>query len=316
MTAYLAKRVAALVPTLLGVSIAVFLLVKLIPGDIALNFAPPDATQADLHTLRQSLGLTQPLPVQYGKWLVNVLHGNLGYSLTQGRPVLQVLLPRLQNTLLLAAAALLISTTVGVTAGIISAAHQGSLIDRLCMIFALLGNSLPSFWLGLLLILLLGLNLEWFPVSGMYSPRGNGGLLDLLNHLVLPAVTLGFALAGVVARMTRSAMLEVLRQDYIRTAHAKGLTERKVLLRHAMRNALPPVVTIVGLQLGFLLGGSVLVETVFSWPGIGFAMENAILRRDALVVQGGVLLVATIFVFINLLVDLTYTMLDPRIRYD
>lgn len=316
MSVYLAKRIAALIPTLLGVSIAAFLLVKLIPGDIALNFAPPDATQAELHALRESLGLTQPLPVQYGKWLLRVLHGDLGYSLSQGRPVLEVLLPRLQNTLVLAAAALVVSSAVGLMAGIVSAARQRSALDRVSMVFALLGNSMPSFWLGLILILVFGLYLGWFPTSGMYSPRGDGGLTDMLRHLVLPALTLGAALAGIVARMTRSAMLEVLRQDYVRTAHAKGLAERQVLLRHAAKNALPSVVTVVGLQLGYLLGGSVIVETIFSWPGIGFAMEDAILRRDVLVVQGGVLLAAAVFVFVNLLVDLTYTMLDPRIRYD
>lgn len=315
MTAYLMRRLAAVVPVLFGVSLIVFTMMKLIPGDIALALSPPNATTEELNALRESLGLTAPLPVQYAKWLGHVLRGDLGFSISEGRPVVQVLLPRLQNTIILAAAALCVSTTLGVTVGIVSAVKRGSVTDRGAMVLALIGNSMPVFWLGLILILVFGLWLGLFPIAGMYSPRGDRSLFDLLHHLVLPAVTLGAASAALVARMTRSAMLEVLRQDYIRTALAKGLRARRVFMRHALRNAAFPVLTVLGLQLGYLLGGSVITETVFSWPGIGFVMNSAISRRDVPVVQGAVLISATIFVVINLLVDLTYAFVDPRIKY-
>jgi peptide/nickel transport system permease protein len=288
---------------------------KLIPGDIALAMSRPDATADELNALRESLGLNQPVPVQYVRWLGRVLQGDFGFSISEGRPVLQVLLPRLQNTLILAVAALCVSTTLGVTIGVLSAVWRGSATDRAAMIVALLGNSMPVFWLGLVLILVFGLTLGLFPIGGMYSSRGNGGVGDLLHHLVLPAATLGAASAGLVARMTRSAMLEVLRQDYIRTARAKGLRARQVFVKHGLRNAALPVLTVLGLQLGYLLGGSVITETVFSWPGIGFVMNNAISRRDVPVVQGAVLISATIFVFVNLIVDMAYAFVDPRIKY-
>lgn len=315
MTAYIFRRLAAVIPTLLGISIVTFFLVKLIPGDMALNYAPLEATEEEVQAIRVSLGLADPLPVQYVRWLGKVVQGDFGYSLSQNRPVLDVLLPRLWNTVILATAALLLSTTLGIAVGIISAAKQRSVFDRGGVVLALLGASMPPFWLGLLLIVVLGQELRWFPISGMYSARGDRDLLDLLHHLVLPAVTLGAALSGIVARMTRSAMLEVLRQDYVRTARSKGLSERRVLIDHAFRNAAPLVTTVVGLQLAGLLGGTVIIEAVFSWPGLGFAAADAILRRDVLVVQGVVLLSAAIFVFVNLLVDLAYGMLDPRIRY-
>ncbi len=310
------RRLLALIPTLLGVSVATFLIIKLIPGDIALTYAPPDASAAELQALRESLGLTAPLPIQYAAWLGHVLQGDWGYSISQGKPVLEALLPRLQNTMILAFAALIIAWVIGVTAGIVSAARQGSVLDRGVMVFALLGNSMPAFWLGLVFILFFGLQLGILPVSGMYSPRGNHDIGDLLVHLVLPASTLGLVLAGLVARMTRSAMLEIIRQDYIRTAWAKGLRESAVMRNHALRNAILPVITVLGLQLGNLLGGSVIIETVYSWPGIGFAMQQAILRRDAQVVQGGVLLAAISFVFINLIVDLLYAAIDPRVKFE
>jgi peptide/nickel transport system permease protein len=315
MTSHLIRRLIAVLPVLLGVSLVVFLMLKLIPGDIALSLAPPDATSEELHAIRQGLGLTQPLPIQYLKWLDKVAHGDLGYSISQGKPVADVLLPHLENTAILAFAALVISTVIGVSVGVLSAVKRGSIVDRGSMIVALLGNTMPGFWLGLVLILIFGLKLGWFPVSGMTSARGDGGPFDVLRHLVLPAVTLGAASAGLVARMMRSAMVEVLRQDYVRTARAKGLGSLKVFGSHAFKNALLPVVTIIGLQLGNLLGGSVITETIFSWPGIGFVMQNAITRRDVPVVQGAILVSATIFVFINLLVDYLYAVIDPRIKY-
>jgi peptide/nickel transport system permease protein len=288
---------------------------KLIPGDIAMAMSRPDATADELNALRESLGLNAPLPVQYVRWLSRVLGGDLGFSISEGRPVVQVLLPRLQNTMILAGAALCVSTTLGVTVGVFSAIRRGSVVDRAAMMLALLGNSMPVFWLGLVMILVFGLTLGLFPIGGMYSSRGDKGLVDLLQHLVLPAVTIGAGSAALVGRMTRSAMLEVLRQDYIRTARAKGLHPRQVFLKHGLRNAALPVLTVLGLQLGYALGGSVITETVFSWPGIGFAMNAAIQRRDVPVVQGAVLISATIFVFVNLLVDLGYALVDPRIKY-
>jgi len=315
VTAHLVRRLLAVVPVLLGVSIVVFLMMKLIPGDIALSLAPPTATTEELQAIRQGLGLTQPVPVQYVKWLTKVIHGDLGYSISQGQPVLAVLLPHFENTAILALSALLISLLIGVPIGILSAVQRGTPTDRLAMLAALVGNSMPGFWLGLVLVLVFGLVLGWFPISGMTSARGGGDVLDVTHHLVLPAVTLGAASAGLVARMMRSTMLEVLRQDYVRTARAKGLAGALVLRRHALKNAMLPVITIIGLQLGNLLGGSVIVETVFSWPGIGFVMQGAILRRDVPVVQGAILLSATVFVFINLLVDYLYVVIDPRIKY-
>jgi ABC-type dipeptide/oligopeptide/nickel transport system permease component len=315
MTAHLARRLIAIIPVLLGVSVVVFLMMKLIPGDIALSLAPPTATTEELQAIRQGLGLTEPIPIQYVKWLNKVIHGDLGYSVSQGAPVLTVLLPHLLNTAILAFSALLISTAIGIPLGVLSAIKRGSAIDRLSMIGALLGNSMPGFWLGLVLILVFGLLLGWFPISGMTSARGGGDFMDTVHHLVLPAITLGAASAGLVARMMRSSMLDVLRQDYVRTAHAKGLAGNLVLRRHALKNAVLPVITIIGLQLGNLLGGSVIIETVFSWPGIGFVMQSAILRRDVPVVQGAILISATLFVFINLLVDYLYAAIDPRIKY-
>lgn len=315
MGSYILRRILAVVPVLFGVSLVVFILIKLIPGDIALAMSPPDATAQELDALRQALGLNDPLPIQYLKWLSRVLQGDLGYSISQGQPVLDVLLPRLQATAILAVAALVVSTVVGAGLGFASAVRRGSILDRAAMVLALIGNSMPVFWLGLVLILAFGLGLHLLPVGGMYSPRGNQSVADMLSHLILPAVTLGAASAGLVARMTRAALLEVMRQDFVRTARAKGLHGRQVLFVHTLRNAAAPVLTVVGLQLGYLLGGSVITETVFSWPGIGFMMNQAIERRDVPVVQGAVLISAIAFVFINLAVDIGYALVDPRIKY-
>lgn len=315
MSSYILRRLLAVVPVLFGVSLVVFILIKLIPGDIALAMSPPSATADELEALRQALGLNDPLPVQYLKWLSRVLQGDLGYSISQGQSVVSVLLPRLQNTAILAVAALFVSTIIGAGLGFASAVWRGSIFDRAAMVLALVGNSMPVFWLGLVLILVFGLGLRLLPIGGMYSPRGTQNVPDMLDHLILPAVTLGAASAGLVARMTRSALLEVMRQDFVRTAHAKGLRGRQVLFVHTLRNAAAPVLTVLGLQLGYLLGGSVITETVFSWPGIGFMMNQAIGRRDVPVVQGAVLISATAFVFINLAVDIGYGLIDPRIKY-
>ncbi len=315
MGRYLANRIALVLPVLLGISIVVFLMLKLVPGDPAIVLLGPQAEPKDIEMLRRAWGLDRPLYQQFVAWLAHVLRGDLGLSLEQRLPVSTLVLTRFKNTAILTFASVFVSCTMGLTAGVISATRPRSIFDRLTMLMALFANSMPAFWLGLVLILAFSLGLGWFPVSGMQSIRGEGGFLDLLQHLALPAVTLGGATTAIVARLTRSSMLEVIRQDYVRTARAKGLFERRVVVGHALRNALLPVVTVVGLQVGFLLGGAVLTETVFSWPGVGLQLYRAISTRDIPLIQGSVLLIAVVFVFINLLVDALYAYLDPRIRY-
>ncbi len=315
MGRYVVHRLLLAVPVLLGISVVVFLMLKLVPGDPAVALLGPQAEPRDIEMLRRAWGLDRPVHEQYLTWLGHALRGNLGLSLEQRVPVADLVLARFKNTAVLTLASVLFSLALGLTAGIVSATRPRSLFDRLTMVAALFANSMPAFWLGLVLIFVFSLRLGWFPVSGMYSIRGEGGLADLLHHLVLPAITLGGATTAIVARLTRSSMLEVIRQDYVRTARAKGLVERRVVLGHALRNALLPVVTVVGLQVGFLLGGAVLTETVFSWPGVGLQLYRAISTRDIPLIQGSVLLIAVTFVVINLVVDLLYAVLDPRIRY-
>ena len=315
MGRYVVNRIALALPVVLGISIVVFLMLKLVPGDPAIALLGPQAEPRDIEILRRAWGLDRPIPEQYLTWLGHVLRGDLGLSLEQRVPVADLVLTRFKNTAILTLASVFISCVLGLTAGVVSATRPHSIFDRLTMVLALFGNSMPAFWLGLVLILAFSLGLGWFPVSGMQSIRGEGGLLDLLHHLILPAITLGGATTAIVARLTRSSMLEVIRQDYVRTARAKGLYERRVILSHALRNALLPVVTVVGLQVGFLLGGAILTETVFSWPGVGLQLFRAISTRDIPLIQGSVLLIAVTFVFINLLVDVTYALLDPRIKY-
>jgi peptide/nickel transport system permease protein len=246
----------------------------------------------------------------------HVVQGDLGRSLWMRRPVLGEVLTRLKATLLLTATALVISSIGGVALGILSATRPNSLLDRTSAVASLFGASMPVFWLGIVLMVIFSLTLGWLPASGMYAPYGGGDLADLLKHLVLPAITLAAASITIVARLTRAAMLEVLGQDFIRTARAKGLVERSVVVRHALKNALVPIVTVIGVQAGYLLGGAVLTETVFAWPGVGTLMVQGILARDIPLVQGCVLVVALTFVLVNLTVDLLYAVLDPRIRYD
>lgn len=313
--AFLAQRLVALVWVLLGISIVVFLVLRLTPGDPAMLLLGPVATVDDLSRLRRELGLTAPLYVQYALWLGRVLHGDFGRSITMHRPVLAEAFLKLKATALLTGAALLVSSVVGIAAGVLAGWRRNSAADRLSMLLALVGVSVPVFWLGIVLIYVFSVWLRLLPAGGMHSPFG-GGPLDTLAHLILPAVTLGAASSGIVARITRSSVLEVVRQDYMRTARAKGLRDGQVLRRHGLKNALIPVITIIGVQMGFLLSGAILTETVFSWPGIGTMLVTAILSRDFPTVQGGVLLVAGLFVLVNLATDLSYTLLDPRIRYE
>jgi peptide/nickel transport system permease protein len=304
-----------LLPVLVGVTLLVFLVMQLAPGDPAQIMLGPKATETSLTQLRHELGLDQPMHIQYGRWVTRVLQGDWGRSIQLKREVLPFILERFRNSAYLMALAVLLACVVGIPAGILSAVRQYSVGDRLAMILVLMGFSVPVFWLGIILQIVFGLKLGILPVSGLQS-AGQTGTADLLLHLVLPALTLATGATAIIARMTRSSMLEVIRQDYIRTAWAKGLAERLVINRHALKNALIPVITIVGLQVGYLLGGDILVETVFSYPGIGLAMVNGILARDFPLVQGAILLVASSYVLINLAVDVAYAYLDPRIHYE
>ena len=287
----------------------------LAPGDPAAIMLGAQATSEDIQRLHRELGLDRPLAVQYVRWLGRVVQGDLGRSIPLGREVLPEVLTRFRATLILTGGALLVALVIGVPAGIVSATRQYSWLDRLSMGIAVTGVSLPVFWTGIMLIIVFSLMLRWLPSAGMYSPYG-GDLVDLLWHLVLPAVTLGTASAAALARMTRSSVLEIVRQDFVRSARAKGLAEHAVVGRHVLKNAVNPVVTVLGIQVGTLLGGAILTETVFSWPGLGSMMVRAIQARDYPLVQGGVLLIATTFVGVNLLVDLLYAVFDPRIRYE
>jgi peptide/nickel transport system permease protein len=306
MTRYIAVRLLWLAPVLLGVSLIVFGIMKLVPGDAAQVMAGLDGTAEDVEIIRRSLGLDQALHVQYGRFLWRSVQLDFGRSAVTKRPVADEIASRIRPTAELAVSALAIAVALGLITGIISATRQYTVWDNLATLVALVGVSMPIFWLGLMLMLLFSVTLGWLPSSGAGTPA----------QLVLPAVALGSASTAIIARQTRSGMLEVLRQDYVRTARAKGLVERVVVLRHALKNALIPTVTVVGLQVGYLLGGAVLTETVFARPGLGRLLVDSIARRDIAVVQTTIMLLSVTFVLVNLLVDLLYVKLDPRIRYD
>jgi len=303
---YTLRRVLIAFPSILGVMIIVFAMVRLAPGDPALLLAGEFATTETIELIRERLGLNRSLPEQFVRFVGGVARGDLGRSTRSNRLVTADLADFFPNTIELALGAIFVALLLGIPAGIIAALRPNSPIDLAVMIGALIGVSMPVFWFGLLAILIFSVELGWFPVAG----RGS------LRHLVLPAITLGISSMAIIARMTRSSMLEVLNQDYIRTARAKGLFDRGVVLKHALRNALVPVVTVVGLQFGALLAGAVITETVFTWPGIGRLLVESIRARDYPVVQGAVLLIATTFIVVNLVVDLVYGFIDPRIRYD
>lgn len=302
---YIIRRLLIIIPVLLGVSLIIFTMVRVIPGDPAIILAGPHANKEQVDQIRAQLGLDRHPVVQYFSFLGDLVQGDLGRSTRTGLPVAREIMARLPNTVVLALTAIILASFLGILTGIVAGVKQNSIFDHLSMMIALFGLSMPVFWLGLMLMLLFSIQLGWLPSVGAESWK----------HLILPAITLGANSTAIIARMTRSSMLEVIRLDYIRTARAKGLTETLVIWRHALKNALIPVVTVIGLQTGTLLGGAVLTEIVFAWPGIGRLLVEAILSRDYPVVQGLVLLVATIFIFINLIVDLLYSYLDPRIRY-
>jgi peptide/nickel transport system permease protein len=314
MLPYLLRRLATMLPVLLVVSVVVFSLIHLTPGDPVAIMLREESDPATAAALRASLGLDRPLPVQYVTWLARAARGELGRSIRTNQPVSQAILERLPVTLTLAAAATVLALAVALPAGILSAIRRNSLGDVAGTVAALSGISLPSFWLAILLIFVFSVGLGWLPPLGWVSPLADpwGGL----RSLVLPAVTLGTAMAAVVMRMTRSSLLEVLQLDFVRTARAKGLRDGRVLLHHALRNALIPVVTVVGLQAGALLGGAIITETIFALPGVGRLLVDAIFQRDFPLVQGVVLFLALNFLVVNLAVDVAYAVLDPRIRYD
>ncbi len=307
-------RLSLLPVVMLGMSVVVFLIMSLIPGDPALAILGPYATPESLADLRAELGLDRSLPERYLGWLGDVLHGELGRSVSLDRPVLDELLERVGPTLLLAGTALVLATLLGVTAGMLAAIRHGRWPDRVITLAVLVGISTPSFWLAMLSILTFSVWLGWLPVSGMRAVYGASGALDVIRHLLLPAVSLALVAAGVIARLTRTAALEVFAEGFLTMGRALGLSERQVLWRHALRSVLVQVAPVIGLQAGFVLGGAVYIETVFQWPGLGRMLVDAIAARDLLLVQGGVLFMGTGYVLVNLITDLAQKWLDPRIQ--
>ncbi|MDI6600427.1 MAG: ABC transporter permease [Thermoanaerobacteraceae bacterium] len=312
MTGYIVKRLLQLIPVLIGVSIVVFLMIYLIPGDAAEVIAGPTATAEEITNIRIKLGLDQPAYVQYFRYMSGVVRGDLGYSFQTGQAVSEAIATRYVNTFGLALFSALIAVIIGVTAGIISAVKQNSWFDHICMSISILGISAPTFWIGLLLIIIFCVELKILPISGL---SGQLWTWDGMKHMILPAITLGFNSSAMIARMTRSSVLEIIHQDYIMTARAKGLSEFIVIMKHAFKNALIPIITVIGIDFGSLLGGAVVVESVFAINGIGRLMVQSINARDFPMVQGTVLVVATTFVLINLMVDIIYAAIDPRISY-
>lgn len=305
MSRYIARRLLYMIPLLFGVSILVFLIVHMVPGDPARLVAGPDATLEDVEIIRSTLGLDRPLSEQYINWLRNLLRGDLGRSARTHRPVTYELKLAIPATIELTLAAMLVAIIIGVGTGTIAGVRRNSIFDYSSMIVALLGVCTPSFWLGLMLMLIFAVKLDLFPTTGRAG----------LENLVLPAVTLGTGAAAIIARVTRSSMLEVLSTDYIRTAYGKGLPERLVVIRHALKNAFIPVITVIGLEFGYLLAGAVVTESVFAYPGLGRLLVDAIGFRDYPVVQGTLLLLAAQFALVNLAVDVLYAFLDPRISF-
>jgi peptide/nickel transport system permease protein len=313
MLAEVLRRLMATIPVMVVVAVAVFALLHVTPGDPAVIIAGDYATADDIARIRAKLGLDRPFLTQVGIWLGQIARGDLGTSIFSGLPVATLIKQRAEATISLTILAMLISVGVGVPLGVVAAWRRGSLIDRLVMVMAVSGFSMPVFWLGFLLVYVFAISFAWLPVQG-YQPLASG-LWPFLRHLILPAFTLSVIYMALVARMTRASMLSVLSEDYIRTAFAKGLPPRRVLIRHALKNASLPVVTIIGIGFALLIGGAVVTESVFALPGLGRLTVDAIVRRDYPVIQGVLLLVSGVYVLINLVIDMLYVFLDPRIRY-
>ncbi|MFV2053233.1 ABC transporter permease [Aliiroseovarius sp. YM-037] len=314
MGSYILKRLISAVPVLLGITVIVFLIMAMIPGDPATAILGSYATPENVEKLNRDLGLDKPAAARYFIWLGNMLTGDFGRSYSLNRPVLDEITERFSATLILAGVSFVLCSLLGVLAGVVSAARQYGFADKAITFTVLIGISVPSFFLGMMMILLFAVNLKWLPVSGMYAIYGGGDLWDLLKHLIMPALALSAVATGVIARLSRSAMLEVLRQDYIRTARAKGVPERRVIMGHALRAAMVSIIPVLGIQAGFVLSGSVYIEIVFQWPGVGRMLVDAILKRDLLLVQGGVVFVAACYVMFNIMVDVAQSLLDPRIK--
>lgn len=304
MLKYIFKRIIMTIPVLLAVSFVIFTLLYFTPGNPAQTILGEQATAEAVAQLEEELGLNDPFFVRYGNYLLDLFHGEMGVSYKTGRDVTEEIFSRFPTTMLLAVLSISVATLIGVPLGIISATKQYSLFDNCAMVFALLGVSMPNFWQGMVLVLIFSVYLGWFPVSGFYGPA----------YWVLPSITIGTSTAAIITRMTRSSMLEVKSQDYIRTARAKGQKEKVIILKHQLKNALIPIMTVIGLQFGSLLGGAVLTESIFAIPGLGKYMVDSIKTRDYPVIQAGVLLIALTFVMVNLLVDILYAYADPRIK--
>ena len=327
MSKYIIRRLLNLILILIGVSIIVFMLVHFAPGDPVRIMLGEDASPAEVERLRENYGLDQPLHIQYFRWAGNVLQGDLGTSIRQRRPVTELIFARMGATIELALMGMLISTIIAIPLGIIAAIKRSSWIDFSTMVLALLGVSMPSFWIGLMLLTHVALPIEFLPLFGrgpslfvgigsIFTTASFSTLINAVRFLILPAISLGVIQTALLTRLTRSSMLDVLKADYIRTARSKGLGERVVVTKHALRNALLPVVTVLGIRLGAMIGGAIIIEVVFSWPGVGRLIYNGISQRDFPIVQAGTLLLAVAFSMANLLVDISYAYLNPRIRYD
>lgn len=313
MGKYIIRRIFDLLPTIFVVAVIVFIVTRMIPGDPASVMLGPQASVEDIEALRQKLGLNEPLYMQFLQYIGNLLQGNLGISYTYNEPIMSLIMDRFPNTVILAISALIIAVIIGIPAGIISASKQNSLLDYSVMLISLIGVSMPIFWLGVMLVLYFSVNLGWLPATGMGTLEE--GFIPYIKHLILPSITLATIPMATFARITRSSMLEVISHDYIKTARSKGLSEFLVICKHAFKNALTPILTVLGMQISMMLGGAVLTETIFSWPGMGRLIVDAIDKRDFVVVQGTVLFIAVIFVVVNLLVDILYKVVNPRVNY-
>ncbi|WP_078409052.1 ABC transporter permease [Priestia abyssalis] len=314
MFRYTFSRMVSTIPVLFGVTIIVFLLIQLIPGDPARTILGGEATPEAIETLREEMGLNKPFFVQYFTWLTEIIQGDLGYSYTLHTPIVQELLPKFLNSMILTGASLLICILLGISFGLVSALKNGSVFDKVSMGFAIIGASMPVFWVALMLMWLFAIKLQLFPVSGMYNMRNPGGLFDLLHHLVLPAFATATVSIAVVARLSRNTVIEVLQQDYVKYFQSFGLSDAKINFFHVIRNALPPIINITGLQVGYIMGGALFSEIVFNWPGIGQLLYAAITSNDYPMIQSGILLIGLTFVVVNLLVDMINIWLSPKLR--
>ena len=308
------NRLLSAIPVVLGITIIVFLIISLIPGDPATAILGSYATPENVAKINKDLGLDKSLPERYFIWLGNIIQGDFGRSFSLNRPVIDEVMERFNATLILSGTAFVLCSFFGILVGTISAARQYTLTDKFITFIVLIGISIPSFFLGMMMILTFAVRLKLFPVSGMYAIWGGGDLPDLISHLVMPSIALAIVATGVVARISRNAVLEILRQDYVRAARAKGVKERSILISHVLRVAIVTILPVLGLQAGFVLSGSVYIEIVFQWPGVGRMLVDAILKRDIILVQGGVVFVSICYVFFNIAVDVLQRVLDPRIR--